>query len=318
MNIIKMQKDFDTLYDVADVKTGYQYWYFKLINILLDMFTWKNLPEGLSSREIELNLIMTGHAVILPKKDGTLFTPLTSLYGYDEYYQPTHAVFANPVVVQAHQYKIGEECSVIYNNKLKDSLYYIKSDGGLNTFVKRYARLLADIESTIDIYSVNARLTSFPVANDGNVMESLKLFFKKLTLGKRAIISDNSIIEEFRNVDINRSNIKDGLNDLLIARDKVLEQYFREIGVKMYNSKKAQVTDDEVDANTQLLLISKDDMQDARDEGADMTNDLFGTDMIPELNPKFDIREVENDDTTQLAEVSGLGNTSTNGYTSRD
>lgn len=318
MNIIKMQKDFDSLYDVADVKTGYQYWYFKLINILLDMFTWKNLPEGLSSREIELNLIMTGHAVILPKKDGTLFTPLTSLYGYDEYYQPTHAVFANPVVVQAHQYKIGEECSVIYNNKLKDSLYYIKSDGGLNTFVKRYARLLADIESTIDIYSVNARLTSFPVANDGNVMESLKLFFKKLALGKRAIISDNSIIEEFRNVDINRSNIKDGLNDLLIARDKVLEQYFREIGVKMYNSKKAQVTDDEVDANTQLLLISKDDMQDARDEGADMTNDLFGTDMIPELNPKFDIREVENDDTTQSTEVSGLGNTSSNEYASRD
>ena len=318
MNIIKMQKDFDSLYDVADVKTGYQYWYFKLINILLDMFTWKNLPEGLSSREIELNLIMTGHAVILPKKDGTLFTPLTSLYGYDEYYQPTHAVFANPVVVQAHQYEIGKECSVIYNNKLKDSLYYIKSDGGLNTFVKRYARLLADIESTIDIYSVNARLTSFPVANDGNVMESLKLFFKKLALGKRAIISDNSIIEEFRNVDINRSNIKDGLNDLLIARDKVLEQYFREIGVKMYNSKKAQVTDDEVDANTQLLLISKDDMQDARDEGADMTNDLFGTDIIPELNPKFDIREVENDDTTQLAEVSRLGNTSTNEYTSRD
>ena len=316
MNIIKMQKDFDSLYDVADVKTGYQYWYFKLINILLDMFTWKNLPEGLSSREIELNLIMTGHAVILPKKDGTLFTPLTSLYGYDEYYQPTHAVFANPVVVQAHQYEIGKECSVIYNNKLKDSLYYIKSDGGLNTFVKRYARLLADIESTIDIYSVNARLTSFPVANDGNVMESLKLFFKKLTLGKRAIISDNSIIEEFRNVDINRSNIKDGLNDLLIARDKVLEQFFRDIGVKMYNSKKAQVTDDEVDANTQLLLISKDDMQDARDEGADMTNDLFGTDMIPELNPKFDIREVENNDTTQLAEVSRLGNTDTNKYTS--
>ena len=318
MNIIKMQKDFDSLYDVADVKTGYQYWYFKLINILLDMFTWKNLPEGLSSREIELNLIMTGHAVILPKKDGTLFTPLTSLYGYDEYYQPTHAVFANPVVVQAHQYEIGKECSVIYNNKLKDSLYYIKSDGGLNTFVKRYARLLADIESTIDIYSVNARLTSFPVANDGNVMESLKLFFKKLALGKRAIISDNSIIEEFRNVDINRSNIKDGLNDLLIARDKVLEQYFREIGVKMYNSKKAQVTDDEVDANTQLLLISKDDMQDARDEGADMTNDLFGTDMIPELNPKFDIREVENDDTTQSTEVSRLGNTSSDEYASRD
>ena len=110
----------------------------------------------------------------------------------------------------------------------------------------------------------------------------------------------------------------DGVNDWLIARDKILEQFYRDLGVKMYNPKKAQVTDDEVDANTQLLLISKDDMQDARDEGADMTNNLFGTDMIPELNPIFDIREVENDDTTQSTEVSRLRDTSSNEYASRD
>lgn len=303
MNVIKMQKDFDMLYDVADVKVGYNYWYFKLFNILLDLFEYDNVPEGLSQRELELNLMMTGHAVVLPKRDGTLFTPLTSLYGYDEYYQPTTAVFANPVVVQAKQYKIGEECEVVYNNKLKDSLYYIKADGGLNTFVKRYARLLADIESTLDIYTVNARLTSYPVANDGNVMESLKLFFKKLTLGKRSIISDNSIIENFRNVDINRSNTGDGVNDWLIARDKILEQFYRDLGVQMYNPKKAQVTDDEVESNTQLLLISTDDMLKERIEGYDRVNNLYGTNISVRLNPKYNV-EVVNDDTSQLTDLS--------------
>lgn len=304
MNIVKMQKDFDTLYDVADVKLGYNYWYFKLFNILLDLFEYDNLPQGLPQREIELNLLMTGHAVILPKKDGSLFTPLTSLYGYDEYYQPTTAVFANPVVVQAHQYNIGTECEVIYNNKLQDSLYYIKADGGLNTFVKRYARQLADVESTLNIYTVNARLTSYPVANDGNVMESLKLFFKKLTLGKRAIISDNSIIEEFRNVDINRSNVGDGVNDWLIARDKILEQFYRDLGVKMYNPKKAQVTDDEVESNTQLLMISTDDMLKEREAGIERVNNMFGTNIVVRLNPKYNIQEVDNNDTTQNTDLS--------------
>ncbi len=304
MNIVKMQNDINTMYEVSDVKLGYNYWYFKLFNILLDLFEYDNLPQGIPQREIELNLLMTGHAVILPKNDGTLFTPLTSLYGYDEYYQPTLAVFANPVVVQAHQYKIGEECEVIYNNKLKDSLYYIKADGGLNTFVKRYARQLADVESTLNIYTVNARLTSYPVANDGNVMESLKLFFKKLALGKRAIISDNSIIEEFRNVDINRSNIGDGVNDWLIARDKILEQFYRDLGVKMYNPKKAQVTDDEVESNTQLLMISTDDMLKERIEGIERVNNMYGTNISVRLNPKYNIEEVNENDTAQNTNLS--------------
>ena len=304
MNIVKMQNDINTMYEVSDVKIGYNYWYFKLFNILLDLFEYDNLPEGIPQREIELNLLMTGHAVILHKNDGTLFTPLTSLYGYDEYYQPTMAVFANPVVVQAHQYKIGVECEVIYNNKLKDSLYYIKADGGLNTFVKRYARQLADIESTLNIYTVNARLTSYPVANDGNVMESLKLFFKKLALGKRAIISDNSIIEEFRNVDINRSNIGDGVNDWLIARDKILEQFYRDLGVKMYNPKKAQVTDDEVESNTQLLMISTDDMLKEREEGLERVNNMYGTNISVRLNPKYNIEEVNGNDTAQNTNLS--------------
>lgn len=287
MNIQKMNEYIKRLYDVSDVKLGFDYWYFKLFNVLLDIFEYENMPSGISQREIELNLMMTGHAVVLPKRDGTLFTPLTSLFGYDEYYQPTTAVFANPVVTTAKEYKIGTDCEVIYNNKLKDSLYYIHADSGLATFVSRYARQLADIESTLNIYAVNSRLTSYPVTTDGSVTESLKAFFKNLVMGKRAIITDDSIIEKFRNVDINRSAIRDGINEWLIARDKILEQFYRDLGVQMYNPKKAQVTDDEVESNTQLLLISTDDMLRERKEGIDRVNNMFGTSISVSINPLY-------------------------------
>lgn len=287
MNIQKMNEYIKRLYDVSDVKLGFDYWYFKLFNVLLDIFEYENMPSGISQRELELNLMMTGHAVVLPKKDGTLFTPLTSLFGYDEYYQPTTAVFANPVVTTAKEYKIGTDCEVIYNNKLKDSLYYIHADSGLATFVSRYARQLADIESTLNIYAVNSRLTSYPVTTDGSVTESLKAFFKNLVMGKRAIITDDTIIEKFRNVDINRSAVRDGINEWLIARDKILEQFYRDLGVQMYNPKKAQVTDDEVESNTQLLLISTDDMLRERKEGVDRVNNMFGTSISVTINPLY-------------------------------
>lgn len=297
MNITKMNKFIKTMYDVSNVKNGYDYWYFKLLNLVINMFDYDNLPSGISRRDLEINLIMTGHAVIVSKKDGTLFTPLTNVFGYDEYYQPVWASFANPVVVTAKKYTIGENCEIIYNNSLQDSIYYIKADSGLSTFVGRYARQLADVEATANIYSVNSRLESIPVSNDNSVKESLKAFFTNLTFGKRAIVTDSNIIENFRNVDINRTGIKDGINDWLIARDKILEQFFRDLGIRMNNQKKAQVNSEEVESNDQLLLISADDMLKTRQDGIEKVNNMFGTNITVKLNPLYNIKNVEGGDT---------------------
>ena len=240
---------------------------------------------------------MTGHAVVVSKKDGTLFTPLTNVFGFDQYYQPVWATFANPVVVTAKKYTIGKDCEIIYNNSLQDSIYYIKADSGLSTFVGRYARQLADVEATANIYSVNSRLVSIPVSNDNSVIESLKAFFTNLSFGKRAIVTDSNIIENFRNVDINRTGIKDGINDWLIARDKILEQFFRDLGIRMNNQKKAQVNSEEVESNDQLLLISADDMLKTRQAGIEKVNNMFGTNITVKLNPLYNIKNVEGGDT---------------------
>lgn len=306
MNITKMKKFMDTLYDVSNVKDGYNYWYFKLLNLVINMFDYDNLPSGISRRDLEINLIMTGHAVVVSKKDGTLFTPLTNVFGFDQYYQPVWATFANPVFVTAKKYTIGEDCEIIYNNSLQDSIYYIKADSGLSTFVGRYARQLADIEATANIYSVNSRLVSIPVSNDNSVIESLKAFFTNLSFGKRAIVTDSNIIENFRNVDINRTGIKDGINDWLIARDKTLEQFFRDLGIRMNNQKKAQVNSEEVESNDQLLLISADDMLKTRKEGIEKVNNMFGTNITVKLNPLYNIKNVEGGDTDVTTQSSVL------------
>ena len=286
-NILEIDKQLDMMYEVSDVKVGYRYWFFKLLNITLDLFEYEGLPEQLPAREIELNLQLTGHAVILQDNKKQLWVPITSITGYDRYYRPTEAIYANPKVLDLRRWKIDDNCVCIYNNMLQDNILYELSDGGLFTFLLRYARQLADIESTINIYTVNSRLTSIPVSDDQNVRNSIAAFFKKLAIGKRAIVTDNNIIENFRNVDINRANIVDGINEWTIARDKILEQFYRDIGIKMYNPKKAQVTDDEVEANTQLLLISTDDMLKCRQEGIDKVNDMFGTSISVRLNPKY-------------------------------
>ena len=160
--------------------------------------------------------------------------------------------------------------------------------------------MLADVESTINIYTVNQRLTAVPVTEDQNVAQSIKAFFKKLIQGKREIITDNNLIESFRNVDIiSKTTLKDGVNDWLIARDKILEQMYRDLGVRMYQPKKAQVTESELESNDQLLLISLDDMLKSRKEGVERVNEMFKLNISVELNDKFDIIKVTNNNNNQ-------------------
>lgn len=290
MKIKEIKQVLKSMYDVKDVEEGYWYWFWKLYNIVIDMFEYHNLPESLTKEEIENNLILTGHcSIIHNKKTGKLFAPFSRIFDYDEYYQPTKMVFANPRIVDYHTYTIGKDCSVIYNTSMKYRVWNLKVDGGLHSFIARYARMLADIESTINIYTVNMRVTSYPTADGEKVADSIRAFFDKITMGERAIVSDDAIINRFRNVEINSHNTKDGINDLLIARDKTLEMFYRDIGIRMNNPKKAQVNEEEIEANDQLLLISLNDMLNARNVGWEDTNNLFGTSTYVTLNPRFDI-----------------------------
>lgn len=289
----RLKDTIESMYDVADVKTGFDYWFFKLLNFCLTIFEYDNLPESLPKREIELNLLLTGHAVIFKDKDD-IVTACTTLYNFDRYYNPTQAVFAQPRMTSKTLYLDNgieshkQNAVVIYNNDIKDNIFYIPADGGLLTFISRYARRLADLESSENIYAVNSRLTSFPVGSTDGVIANIKKFFNSLVLGKREVIVDDAIINSFRNVDIVRSNIKDGVNDILSARDKILEQFFRDIGVKMFaDNKKAQLTNDEVNSDNQLLLISLESMLKSRQDGIKAVNEFYSTNIEVRISDNF-------------------------------
>ena len=288
----KRIKAIKSLYDVSDVFNGFEYWYFKLVNYILGIYKYDGLPDSLPAREIESNLMLTGHAVIFESK-GKLVTTLTELYGFDEYYRPTMATFGN-ALIPFKNLTFGKDSEVIYNNRIQGSLLRRQSvDGALISFVKRYARMLADIESTINIYVVNSRMQSYPTAQNQAMVDRVEDFNARVAIGERAVLCDPSFLETFRNIDLS-PRTGDSLNDFLIARDKILATFFREIGVKFQQEqKKAQLTEDEVVADEQLLLINLDDMLQERQEGLDRVNAHFGTNISIKINPAYDRRSYQ-------------------------
>ena len=288
----RIKKLLNDMYDVSDVASGFNYWFYKLLGYMLGMFEYDGLPESLPARQIEINLILTGHCVVF-RDHGELVTCGTSLYDFDKYYDPTQAVFAQPKLFSKRLYLSGEKQNAVvtYNNDLQNNIFYVPTDSGLLTFISRYARRLADIESTENIYTVNMRLSAYPVGGDDSVIANIKKFFNMLALGKREVIADNSIINQFRTVDIVKCATTDKLNDIIQARDKILEQFFRDIGVKFFaDNKRAQQTNDEINSNDQMLIISPTEMLKSRKLGIDKVNEFFGTNITVKLSDNFNVQ----------------------------
>ena len=282
----KLEFDVKSLYDVADVKIGFEYWWSKLFNILLSIFEYENLPESLPQREIEIQLLTSGHCVVF-QKSRKLLTTYTSLYDFDDYYQPTKAVYAQPKIGSDNIVLNNYDNCVIYNSSLKDNIQGCYIDNSLLSFVSRYARLLADTESTYNIYCVNSRITNYPVAKDDKVKQSLTKFFNAFKLGKHEIIADDKIIESFSAETFGNNNVKDTSINWLESRDKILEQFYRDIGVKFRNPKMSQMNVEEVESDEQVLLISLDDMLKCREKGVEDLNKKFDLNVSVKISDRF-------------------------------
>lgn len=298
MNNKDIERQIKTMYDVSNVRSNYFYWFNKLLNFCLPIMKYENLPDTIPAREIESRLIITCHADFIPK-NGKLYVMDSEPYDYDEYMNPTKATYFN-IKLGSGNVTYGRSAEVVYNNSLKYNVMGLKSDGGLYTLIAKYSATLAHIESTANIYAVNNRSTFLPVAKSDSVAASLKKFFGSLFLGKREIISDDYILDQVKSIDIGTNKTNDNEMSWLQARDKVLEQFFRDIGVKFSNQKKENLTTDEVNSNDQLLLISWDDMLNERKEGIERVNKLFGTNISVNINPKYIVKGVNDNGYTDF------------------
>lgn len=278
------------LYSVASVPAGFRYWFLKLLNCMLSMLEYGNVPEGMTSRDLELCFLLQGYATPFKAEEGIVSVP-TSIYGYNAKGTPTKAVYGNPLIPSKRLYFEGDKKNsvLMYNIQLHNNLFFTEVDGSFRPMLCRYARRLADIESTENIYTVKLRMGSAPVAGDDAVNASIKSWIRKIIIGNLDdTIADDAVLNSFRSVDVGLgAGNKETLMSIQAARDKILEQFFRELGVKTSNAKKAQITEEESSADEQLLLMSPSIILQERQKGLEEFNSFFNTNMTVRLNPLF-------------------------------
>lgn len=270
-------------------------WYYyatRLTELAISMFEWKNLPDTIDERYLELVLFRNGMAVFFEDEAlGYLALQCMNNGYFDLYGIPRkRRAFA----INGYQKRLDEKNSVIiYNNRIHTN--------GIEP-VEYYARRLWDLDRTIDI-NCRAQKTPILLQCDENVRLSLENAYMQYDGNKPVICADKTI--DFGD------SLKVLKTDAPFVADKLYEyktQLWNEaltaLGISNVSfQKKERMLNDEVMRSMGGVIASRYSRLTMRKEACEQINKMFGLDIDVEFRADFR----EQDDEFMLEGDTGSG-----------
>lgn len=251
----------------------YQQYYNRLFELAINMYEWKNLPDSVDERFLELSLFTKGMAVFF--KDEVMgelclhcaINGQLSVYGIP--------INRRAFAVNGYQKTLTENDSVIiYNN-------YTHTNSMLD--VEMYARRIYEIERTIDV-NVKAQKTPTLIKGTENQMLTLKNLYMQYEGNEPFIYGDKTLdLSGIEVLNTNAPYVSDKLN---ILKRQIWNEALTYLGVENSNTeKKERLVSEEVTTNLGGVEAQRFCRLNARRKAAEQINKMFN------LNIQVDFRE---------------------------
>ena len=255
-----------------------------MLNRVMAMFEYENLPETIPHKMLELYIMVNGHSVVIKHNDN-LYVCFGSWGGEpNEYYLPTKYVVSNPYLNIFNTYTINEDC-VLVNN---DSLYY-----GLLPMFSRYATTLVDNDLTMHIADVNMRIASLIDAPDDKTRVSAEKYLQDIEDGKMGVIGSTALFDGIRTQPYGEAR-NQTLSQLIEYQQYTKASWFNEIGLNSnYNMKREAINSNESQLNDDMLLPLIDDMYNCRMQFVEKINEMFGTNITVQFASSWRDNQIE-------------------------
>ena len=263
----------------------YLYWRQELFERVMRLFIWEDTYKnekgkitGVLPKEIEMRLILAGHCGITKiNGEKELTAMFGSFYGVTKYYD----IWKNYMVrcpVYSGSRTIGKDVVVINNTSIRNPVMPL---------IHHYSTLLAHTEVTLADLMINARDSGgVPIATTEKQKKSITEYQSKKFNGQYGVVTD------IGNVGLNyagsdRHTSQDVYNVMEI-REKLIKSFYSDIGVRSAYEKRNNTIQAEVEADTSLLLLNLSDMLKQRENGAELVNEMFGTNWSVHIAEEID------------------------------
>lgn len=268
-----------------------------MLSRLNQLFEWDGLPETIPQKEFEWILLMQGKATIANVPNKGLYAFQSNLGGIlNPYYLPTQSIVVNPYLPFNKVLEVDKDCVVVRNTSTFTPI---------NDMLNLYANMLAEIDISLRIATVNSRISSLISVGDEATKDSATKFLDDIEKGKLGVIATNKFMESLKGGlnAIQYAGTISNIQDLIELRQYILATWFNQLGLNAnYNMKREAINESEADLNEEALMPLIDDMLQCRQEGAKKVNNMFGTNLSVRLNSSWKLQREEIETTMELAE----------------
>ena len=268
---------------MANGATYVQY-YNRLMELSMSMFEWKNLPDTVDERYLELGLFSSG-CVVFFKDDviGELALNMTYQGGFDIYGEPIRRRAYSRY--NQFQTTLDKDNSVIIWNNM------VRTNSALD--VQMFAYRLYNLDRIIDI-NANAQKTPVLITCD----EKQKLTMKNLYLqydGNYPVIFGDSNLD-IKSLSVLKTDapfVSDKIYDLKV---KIWNEALTYLGISNINTtKKERMITDEVIRNQGGTIASRYSRLESRRRAVKKINKMFGLNITVDYREDFQSTDIEND-----------------------
>lgn len=258
-------------------------YYNRLTELSISMFEWKNLPDTIDPRFLELILFGDGMAVFF--KDDTLgFLALRTMIGgrLDVYQIPTQRT---AYAANGFNQPLDETNSVIIFNNM------LHTNSMLD--VEQFSKRLWNLDRVIDV-NANAQKTPILIACDETQRLTLKNLYSKYEGNEPVIFGDRNL---------NPNALKVLTTGAPYVADKIYQlkvQIWNEaltyLGISNINiTKKERLITDEVTRNQGGTIASRYSRLEARRQACRQINKMFGLEIWCDYREDFQTIDNDND-----------------------
>lgn len=271
----------------------YRQYYNRLVELAISMFEWKNLPDTVDPRFLELTLFTDGQAVFFKDEELGYLALQNAMNGdFDVYRIPINR---RAFAVNGYQRKLTNKDSVIvYNN-------YLHTNSQLDADM--FARRLYNLDRAID---VNANAQKTPVLIKCSQEERLTLLnvYKQWDGNEPLIMGDKGL--NTNAMTVLKTDAPYVCDKLYQLKTQIWNEALTYMGISNINvQKKERLITDEVTRNQGGTIASRYSRLNARRDACKKINAMFGLEVWCDY--REDYQTVDDADDTVNGEPNSDG-----------
>jgi hypothetical protein len=248
---------------------SYIQYYNRLMGLCIGMFEWKNLPDTVDERFLELALYATGQAVFFKDDAMDAYLALRCMIGgrWNLYNIPTERT---AYATNGYFNRLDDSNSVIiYNNE-------IRTNSMLD--VELYSRRLYNLDRAVDV-NANAQKTPLLILCDDTQRLTMKNMYMQYDGNQPVIYGTKSGLapDSIKAVNTGAPYVADKLYSL---KEQIWNEALTTLGVLNVNfEKKERMTTYEVVRNSGETMANRYSRLNARRQACEQINKMFGLDI---------------------------------------